>query len=36
MHVLSRITDIGFVLAAIIGIVTLVGVIGAIWVMLVR
>lgn len=36
MNLLNRITDVGFVVASIIGIVTLVGVIGAIWVLLVR
>ena len=36
MDILNRITDVGFIVATVIGIVTLVGVIGAIWVLAVR
>jgi hypothetical protein len=32
---LNRVTDVGFVVATILGIVTLVGVIGAVWFLLV-
>lgn len=35
MNILHRITDVGFFVATIVGIVTLVGVVGAIWYLLV-
>ncbi len=35
MNMLNRVTDVGFVVATILGIVTLVGVIGAVWFLLV-
>lgn len=35
LNILSRITDIGFILATVLGILTLLGVVGAVWFLLV-